>query len=305
MADLRRRILVSGPLLVGARYYADTIGQYLNVNVPKLDFDPATDQNLTPEVLAALGERAFVVEMHMMPHNKNLLACRDTSISVTVAWRNLADTVIAFDQHAERFGARNPMFYVDHGAFVAMSQQRRYRYIIDSLVRWNISFYLSWRLLPGVVLQPHELMIRDRFSFFRTHLFLLGIDRDDERLAQTLRRPTLYSRMNADIVGHAATLLDEENRRHLERVILDHPEAAQLEVLVWELPWEPLELARVSPFDGNVVEAPDGTTYFVSSGKRREVDPSWLLSRGPERLRTPIQIGESELAELELEARLR
>ncbi len=305
MLDFRRRIIFSGPLLAGAGYYADTIGHYLGVDAPKLDFDPLTDQNVTSDVLDALGGGAFAIEMHMLPNNKNLFACQNSSISVSVAWRNLADTIIAFDHHAERHGAQNPMFYVDHGAYIAMSQQRRYRYIIDSLIRWNIGFYLLWRSMPGVVLQPHELMVRDRFLFFRTVLFLLGIDHDDERLAHTLRRPTSYSRMNIDIVGHAATLLDEENRRYLERVILDHPEAAQLEVLVWELPWEPLELARVSPLDGTAVVAPDGKTYFVSSGKRREVDSSWLMSRGPERLRTPTTVGAFDLENLPLASRLR
>ncbi len=284
-----RRVIVASPCKSGSTYCAQIVGRYLRAEPLTLRYDWLSEHVISHDLLLQVRDRPFAINLHLRPHHHNLVACRDASIALTVLWRNLADMIVSFDDHTRLYGAHNPIFYVDHDAFDALPQQRRYRYLIDSLVPWNLGFYLSWRRIAGIALHPFERMIEDRHAYFRTVLWMMGIPLDDAWLAHVLERSSdgNNARLNVGIVGRSAKLLDEENRRHLERLVLDHPEAKQLEVLLWELPWDPLQLERRSHYDGSVVRGSDGEPYFVSGGVRRQVSAAWLASRSHQRFGTP------------------
>ena len=286
-----RRIVIASVFRAGASYCSETIGKYLETGPAPIEFDRYAEHNLHDELLAQLHGIDFVIDLQMRPHSKNLNACRDESIGLTILWRNLADSVVSFDQNTGRYGANNAIFYVDHQAFVTMSVQNRYRYIIDSIVLWNIGFYLNWRRIPSSEMHPYERLLDDSFGFFRSMLLKLGFPVDDRRLESIVKESN--TNLNIDVVA-ADNPLDEANRRRIERLILDHPERDQLEVLLWELPWEPLELERRSAFDGRTVQGADAEVFFVSSGVRRKVDASWLASRVP-RFEGPKVISDVEL----------
>ena len=286
-----RRIVIASAFRAGASYCSETIGKYLETEPAPIAFDRYAEHNLHDELLAQLHGIDFVIDLQMRPHSKNLNACRDESIGLTILWRNLADAVVSFDNNTSRYGANNAIFYVDHQALVALSVQNRYRYIIDSIVLWNIGFYLNWRRIPGSQMHPYECLLDDSFAFFRSMLLNLGFPVDDRRLESIVKDSN--TNLNIDVVA-ANNPLDEANRRRIERVVLDHPERDQLEVLIWELPWEPLELERRSAFDGRTVQGADADVFFVSSGVRRKVDASWLASRVP-RFEGPRVISDIEL----------
>ena len=286
-----RRIVIASAFRAGASYCSETIGKYLETEPAPIAFDRYAEHNLHDELLAQLHGIEFVIDLQMRPHSKNLNACRDESIGVTILWRNLADAVVSFDNNTSRYGANNAIFYVDHQALVALSVQNRYRYIIDSIVLWNIGFYLNWRRIPGSEMHPYESLLDDSFTFFRSMLLKLGFPVDDRRLESIVKDSN--TNVNIDVVA-PNNPLDETNRRRIERVVLDHPERDQLEVLIWELPWEPLELERRSAFDGRTVQGADADVFFVSSGVRRKVDASWLASRVP-RFEGPRVISNIEL----------
>lgn len=300
------RIVVASPFKSGSTYCAQIIARYVRAEPLTLEYDWLSEHVISDGFLTQVRDRAFAVNLHLRPHHKNLVACRDASIGITVLWRNLADMIVSFDDHTRRYGAHNPIFYIDHDTFVTLPPQRRYRYLIDSLVPWNLGFYLSWRRMSGIALHPFERMIEDRHAYFRTVLWMIGISLDEAWLAHVLEgsRGASDARLNVGTVGRSATLLNEENRRHLERLVLDHPEAEQLEVLLWELPWEPLELARCSPYDGSVVHGTDHVPFFVSRGVRRRVSATWLASRGYERLRSSVLIPTKMLAQLPVKSAL-
>jgi len=109
-------------------------------------------------------------------------------------------------------------------------------------------------------------------------LVKLGFTVDDRRLESIVKLSN--TNLNIDVVA-VNNPVDEANRRRIERLILDHPERDQLEVLIWELPWQPLELERRSAFDGRTAQGADADVFLVSSGVRRKVDASWLASRVP------------------------
>jgi hypothetical protein len=304
--QILRRVIVASPFKSGSTYCAQIVGRYLRAEPLTLRYDWLSEHVVSDDLLLQVRDRSFAINLHLRPHHHNLVACRDASIALTVLWRNLADMIVSFDDHTRKYGAHNPIFYVNHDAFVALPQQRRYRYLIDSLVPWNLGFYLSWRRMAGIALHPFERMVADPHAYFRTVLWMMGIPLDDAWLAHVLENSSDGSdaRLNVGIVGRSATLLDEENRRHLERLVLDHPEAEQLDVLLWELPWEPLELERRSQYDGSVVRGSNHEPYFVSSGVRRQVNAAWLASRGYPRLRNPVLVSDAALARLTEESAL-
>ena len=84
-----------------------------------------------------------------------------------------------------------------------------------------------------MVMYPYERLVDNTFSYRRTMIWMMGIELDDERLEGILAQSRTAPFRD---LARYPTLLDETNRRHLERLVLDHPEAEQLEVLLWELP---------------------------------------------------------------------
>lgn len=298
----KRRVVIASSFKAGAEFCASMIGGFLGAETPKLAYDRFAEHNFSSDLLAQLRDRPFAIDLQMKPHHSNLIACRDAAIMTSVLWRNLGDAVISFDENTKRYGANNSMFYVDQETYASTPPQRRFRFIIDSLVPWNIGFYLAWTRLPGTVMHPYERLVDNTFSYLRTMIWMMGVELDDERLEGILANSRTGPFKDP---ARYPTLLDEPNRRHLERLLLDHPEADQLEVLLWELPWEPLELKRRSPYDGSVVVASDAVPYFVSSGTRRKVSAAWLASRGPERLRNPMGVTDESLATIPLRADLR
>ena len=76
-----------------------------------------------------------------------------------------------------------------------------------------------------------------------------------------------------------------------------HPDSAQLEILIWELPWKAEILEPLVPLDGQVVRSDDdGIVSFISRGKRYPVpNASWLGCRVGER-RTPRDVPARSLA---------
>lgn len=304
-ADLslaKRRVVVASSFKAGSEFCAAAIGAFLGAEPLELAYDRFAEHNLSTDLVAQLRDLPFAIDLQMKPHHSNLIACRDADIMTTVLWRNLGDAIISFDENTKRYGANNPTFYVDQESYAGAPPQRRFRFVIDSIVPWSIGFYLAWTRLPGTVMHPYEHLVDNTFSYLRTMIWMMGVELDDPRLEGVLAEP---KRLPFKDPARYPTLLDEANRRHLERLVLGHPESDQLEVLLWELPWEPLELKRKSPYDGSVVMGSDAIPYFVSSGTRRKVSPAWLASRGPERLRHPMGISDGSLREIAVKDDLR
>jgi hypothetical protein len=286
-------------------YAAHIIARYLGTDVPAVTYDWLAEQNLTRELRDQVRGRPFVLSLHMRPHAGNLAALNADEIRVCLLWRNVADIVVSFDDHAPRYGAHNPVFYVDHDTFLKAPRRQRYRHAIDRLVPWSLDYYLHWRGLPDLCLHPYEMMVADPAAYFRLLLWQMGVAIDEARLRDVLLDVPAASRFNVGVVGRSAERFDDELKQRVERHIVEHPQFDQLEVLLWELPWEPREIPRVSSLDGTTVRCDgDPVTYFVSRGVRHPVSRSWLASRGKPALREAATVDPRALAELELGASL-
>jgi hypothetical protein len=279
----RLRLIVAGPMKSASTFVAETLRRYFGADVSNREivgyYFPA-EQNLTSDLLDQLEGRSFSINLHLRPYPHNLESLRRRAIGVAVLWRNLGDLVVSFDDHVRNESDLNPIFYIaDRARYLALPPHERYTYLIDSLVPWNLGFYLAWRR-QGVTLHPYERLVESPFDYLSAILRELGHEPDAARLHEAIPRDGASVRLNVGSAGRAAGLFTETNRRHLERMVLDHPQRHELEVLLWELPWDVPVLGPAGPHDGALVRGADGTVYFVSRGVRRRVSgETWLRSR--------------------------
>jgi len=294
-----RRVVVASPMKCGSTYVARILARYLGTDIPEVAYDWLAEHRITHELREQLCDRPFVLPLHLLPHASSLDALTSGDMFVSVQWRNIADTVVSFDDHTRRYGAHNPVFHIDAERYQRLPAQERYRHAIDRIVPWNLGFYLCWRNLPGLPLHPYEAMVRDGFSFFRYVLWQLGVPLDDARLREALLDVPEGSRFNVGVIGRAAHVFDDDTKRRVERHIVEHPEFDEVEVLLWELPWEPREIARVSALDGTTVRCDgDERRWFVSRGIRHEVSGRWTVTRSTPALREPASVAAEVLEAL-------
>lgn len=264
-------------------YVADTLRRSFGAQVGNRDiagyYFPA-EQNLTYELLEQLRGKTFALNLHLRPYPHNLDALARERISVVCLWRNLGDVVISFDDHIRRESELNPIFFVaDRERYLAMSSEARYNHLIDSIVPWNLGFYLAWRR-QSVPLFPYEELVRSSETLFERALHWLAPAVGSSSYGSAVP-PSDDTRLNVGVVGRSENMLSHGNRRRLERLVLDHPQRHELEVLLWELPWAVPALEPRGPCDGMIVGCHErDDLYFVSRGTRHYIPhPTWILSR--------------------------
>ncbi len=293
------RIMLACSMKSGSTYVAQVLARYLRSEAGNADLDlywPA-EQNLSREILAALGGRSFVLQMHLRPHPPNLALLREHGIALLLQWRNLGDTLASFDDHVRIFSEFQPVCYMhDRAAYLALDEQDRYAFLIRNALPWYLGFYLAWRRLHARF-GAYERMVADPPAFFREALAELNVPLDEARLAAALAPRGATDRLNVGRVGRSAERFSDETKRLLERTVLEYVPADELDVLLWELPWDVPALAPRSAHDGAVVGvAGDDRRYFVSRGVRRWISsPAWIASRWKLRDRPQRIIAQAEL----------
>jgi len=294
------RIVVAAPMKSGSTFVATSLGTYFGVENPPVDYEWAMEHALTSSFLGQVRGRSFCMNLHMLPHWINSEACRTERISFLVLWRNLADMIVSLDDHQFREGGSGPgMFLFDRAHYTALALDARLRFLIDTITPWYVAFYLRWRAV-GAPMHAYERMVEDPRAFLAE---IITADLRHAPLPERIDASLAVSagpkqRLNVGRVGRAAEQMNAANQRRLEELILSHPDVAQLEILLWEFPWEVAALAARTPLDGQVVRtAAEGTPLFVSRGRAYPVTPAWLASRtGPRR--TPRIVADAELADL-------
>jgi hypothetical protein len=284
------RLLVVAPMKSGSSYVGRVLRSYFGIEEAlrfphQIDFN--AEHNLTPWMIATLRNRGFCFNFHMLPHVSNMEVVAEERIALLGLWRNIGDMVVSWDDHVvgDNQGGVN-FFVLDQERFKALPSSARFTFIIDTIVPWYLNFYLRWHK-ANLTLNPYEQMLLDRKEFFREMLAPLLIHPPlEKQLDGALGGgPRSGDRFNVGRQGRSAEKIDDANKRLLESKILRHPDADQLEVLLWELPWDVPALEPRGPLDGRVVRAAtDETAFFVSRGRAYPIARgTWLRGRTGER----------------------
>jgi len=281
----RVRILLSCAPKSGSTYATSVLARYFDAKIASktlLDMQWEAEQNLTRGFLEQFVDDAYVLQLHMKPYELFLALMREYGVKLLLQWRNLGDTIVSLDEHLAEFGVDQPVCYIHDGpGFLAMPAEARYAYLIANAVGWYLWYYLAWRK-EGEPFGVYERMVADPKAFFANAIERLGHPVDAKRLKSVLAKPEGFVRINVGRVGRSAELFSDHNKRALEAAILNNPWSAELEILLWELPWDVPALAAGGKFDGSVVRTATGEDlYFVSRGVRRRLSrpESWLASR--------------------------
>jgi hypothetical protein len=280
------RIVVAAPMKSGSTFVAASLSTYFGVENPPVDYDWGMEHALTQTFLAQVRGRSFSMNLHMLPHYINAEGCRTENIRLVVLWRNIGDMLVSIDEHQYREPGLGPgMFIMKDEHYRALDLDARMRFLIDTVAQWYIAFYLRWRRV-GAPMYAYERMLVDERGFFTDIMRdALGhepmVDRLDAALAVTAGPER---RLNVGRAGRSAEKMSDDNKRRLEERLLTHPDVADLEILLWELPWDVPALAARTPLDGHVVRtAGDESPLFVSRGIAYPVTPQWLASRPGDR----------------------
>lgn len=293
------RIVVAAPMKSGSTYVSHVLCRYFETSAP-VDalIDWYAEHNLLGWVVQ-MRNTNYCFNLHLLPHMSNVGIAEHEGVSIVVIWRNLGDMLLSYDEHIRRHPKSTSMIFIqNHEKYAAMPAAERHTFMIDTVAPWYLGFYLRWRS-HGMTLHPYEQMLLEEEAYFaRLIAELTGRPADEARLRASLApEPTEGDRFNVGRVGRSAEQFSDAAKRQLEDKIFTHPDRAQLEVLLWELPWEVPRLERRSPLDGRVVvRASDHVPYFVSRGTAYPIrQASWLLSRSGAR-RTPVLVDDAELA---------
>ena len=287
----------------GSSYISRVLRNYFGIDellsFPRqIDFN--AEHNFTPWLVAATRGRSFCFNFHMQPYPSNMEVVAQEGVALRGLWRNLGDMVVSWDDHVVGDNEGGITFCVlDQERFKAMPAHARFTFLIDSVVPWYLNFYLRWHR-AGLVLYPYEQMLLDRYGFFVELLTPLLTHPPIESLLNAALSGGARSsdRFNVGRVGRSTDKLDDANKRQLENKILNHPDSDQLEILLWELPWDVPALQPHGPLDGQVVK-PEGEEqpYFVSRGIAYPIGrASWIGGRSGGR-RTPRAVAADALAD--------
>lgn len=303
------RLVICAPMKSGSTYVGDVLARYFGVpefaDLGVNAFHFLADHNLTENMAQELRGRAFSFNFHMMPHMLNILIAQHEKMQFLTMWRNLADMFVSVDDHSFRETENGPAFFMTAlEEYRSFPLEQRHFVRVDFMLPWYLRFYLMWRA-ADTVLHPYEQMLIEKEAYFGRMIESIGEPVDRERLVRSFGPPGTGSRLNVGIAGRGATKLSEPVKREIEARLLRHPDWAQLEILLWELPWPVPALAKQHEFDGHVVATSAAShVHFVSRGRRFPIGrSSWLASRFGER-RVPKMVDAAELERLPVGATL-
>lgn len=229
------RVLVAGAPKSGSSYTRAVLARYFDAGVPPAQ-DQGWEHNLDGWLLDRMHGRAFVVQMHMKAHPKNLSTIRAEGMHAVVTWRNCADTVISLDDHIRNERTANFIFEVDHDKYLAMADQDRYAFLIRHAIPWYLNFYVGWKE-AGFPIRHYERMSTDPRGYFSDIVRAIAGSVDEARLDRVLGTAMTFEESRKNVGKNARSLerLSERTRALLEDTIQNH--YLDLGELLDELPW--------------------------------------------------------------------
>ncbi|HTX59518.1 MAG TPA: hypothetical protein VMH02_07530 [Verrucomicrobiae bacterium] len=235
----RPRAIVAAAPKSGGTYATAVLLRYYGIENPPFAYEYRQEHALTDRLLRDLGDRPFVVHLHLPARAQTVEALKQFGIAPIVGWRNLADTVVSYDDHVRNEGtetAAGTFVYInERERYLAMPRGARYRFLVRHMLPWYVAFYLGWRDVRAPLWGHYEELVADPLAYFGRIAQALSGHVDRERLRASLSQPAEQTRFNAGRNGRALELMDEETQAFLEAALRDH--YADLAPLIDELPW--------------------------------------------------------------------
>lgn len=108
-----------------------------------VEFYTDNEQDLSYRRMAAAARTSCVMQHHTRATQANLQIMQGFGIRPIILVRNLYDMVFSVHDFMLNAGARGAVFGFPEG-FQTLEEGRRLDYVIDMVMPWYVSFYVSW-----------------------------------------------------------------------------------------------------------------------------------------------------------------
>ena len=194
-------------------------------------YDNVEQEIYLPRVIDGFGS-GRVVQQHFKANRPNLDVLNRFDIKPIVMVRNIFDLVASIRDHLLNERLDNlPAVYTTE-EFLSLSPSRQLDFVIDMVVPWYITYYVSWaqaekekhiRFLWVV----YDELVADWGAGVRRVLDFLGMEKSDSAIARAIEitraKPKEQTRLNVGVPGRASTLLSSSQRERIVRLTEYYP----------------------------------------------------------------------------------
>jgi len=175
------------------------------------------------ELLRFPRENIFSPHQHCRASESTVELINQFRIKSIIQVRNIYDSVISFREHCLNEGLLFSMAYIDQ-EFLGYDNERQLQFIIDMILPWYFSFYVSWCQAEGLtaenkLLVNYDELLRDTQGTLGKILEYLGESRSpaeiERAMAQAKRKDTVK---NKAVIGRGNIMLNELHKAKIREL---------------------------------------------------------------------------------------
>lgn len=156
---------------------------------------------------ALISNKNLIAQHHCRATEHSLRLVNKFEMKVVVLVRSLMDVVISISDHWDRESVVSPMAYLDENLLAELDESpvTRLQFIVQHVLPWYVSFYLSWyrnreEVKGGVMFISYEQFFFDTMASFLEVVQFIGEDVAKDRLEAALGASS-QTRLNKGVSG--------------------------------------------------------------------------------------------------------
>jgi Sulfotransferase domain len=194
-------------------------------------YDNIEQEIYLPRVIDGFGS-GRVVQQHFKANGPNLEVLNRFDIKPIVVVRNIFDLAASIRDHLVTERLDNLPAVYPPGDFLTFSPSRQLDFVIDMIVPWYITYYVSWRQAEKkkqieFLWVVYEELVADWSAGIRRILDFLGMQKPDAAIARAIQttraEPKERTRLNVGVPGRASALLSDSQRERIVRLTQYYP----------------------------------------------------------------------------------
>ena len=194
-------------------------------------YDNIEQEIYLPRVIDAFGS-GTVVQQHFKANRPNLDILNRFDIKPVVVVRNIFDLVASIRDHLVKERLDNLPAVYPTGDFLSFSPSRQLDFVIDMVVPWYITYYVSWchaekQKQIQFLWAAYEELVADLHAGVRRILDFFGMQKPDAAIVRAIEttraKPKEQTRLNVGVPGRAYTLLSDSQRERIVRLMQYYP----------------------------------------------------------------------------------
>lgn len=194
-------------------------------------YDNIEQEIYLPRVIDGFG-CGRVVQQHFKANGPNLEVLNRFDITPVVVVRNIFDLAASIRDHLVTERLDNLPAVYPPGDFLTFSPSRQLDFVIDMVIPWYITYYVSWcqaekQKQIEFLWVVYEELVADWGTGIRRILDFFGMQKPDVAIARAIEttraEPKERTRLNVGVPGRAHALLSDSQRERIVRLTQYYP----------------------------------------------------------------------------------